>query len=176
MEDRMGYQMPKGLPDRKTAVCEKRRKLAASTATTKGQEREDDRHMALEDPAGVGEGERRRRFAAAVWWAYQMGPSVPPPDELRRMLQRAKKQKETWFLKQVVLAVLPTPPKEAPLPRTEPVRTGAVLSEAELAAGREKLRKFLEENPMPMHGGKRYGPNGLENDAKGLSGTQGGSP
>jgi hypothetical protein len=56
------------------------------------------------------------------------------------------------------------------------MRTRAVLSEAEVAAGREKLRKFLRENPMPMYGGKWYGPDGLVDDAEGVAGAQGGSP
>jgi hypothetical protein len=80
-------------------------------------------------------------LSEAVWWVTVNGVDVEPPDELTRMLQKAKKGNETQFLKQFALAVLPAPPKEAPLPPPVPERTEERIIGPEMA----RLRQFLEE-------------------------------
>jgi hypothetical protein len=145
----MNWQsMPKGSPERKAAVREQRRKFAAAARAKKARKRERDHYVPPEEVLNAGESERRRLLAEAVWWAFVNGADAEPPDEARRAMQKLKKQNEALFMKQFVLAVLPAPPKEAPLPPPEPERTEERIIGPEMG----KLRRLLED----LHQGSSY--------------------
>src|SRR5262245_47765498 len=102
--------------------------------------RQRDHYVPAAEVIAAGESERRRLFAEAAWWVLTHGVRVEPPDELRRVLQRVKRANSLLFLKQV-LAVMPPPPRESPLPPPEPERTEATVIGPEM----EKLRQLLAE-------------------------------
>jgi hypothetical protein len=130
--------LPKGSPERKAAIAAERRALAAAAREKKAVMHA---YLPSAEAVSAGESERRRLLAEAAWWVALHPVSVTPPDELRRMLQKVKRANESLFVKQFVLAVLPAPPKEAPLPPPAPERTEARV----LGPVREKLRRLLEE-------------------------------
>src|SRR5262249_30592219 len=132
--------LPKGSPERKAAIAAERRELAAAARWKKARKQEQDHYVPPAEVVNAGEREGRRLLAEAVWWVTVNGVDVEPPNELTRMLQTAKKRNESLFLKQFVLAVLPGPPKEAPLPAPEPERTEKVVIGPEM----DRLRKLLE--------------------------------
>ena len=137
--------LPKGSPERKEAIAAERRAQAAAARAKKAQERERNAYVAPEEVTNAGESERRRLLAQSVWWVSVNGADVVPPDELTRMLQKAKKRNETQFLKQFALPVLPAPPREAPLPPPEQERTEENVIGPEM----EKLRQLLNELNAP---------------------------
>jgi hypothetical protein len=140
--------LPKGSPERKAAIAAERRTLAAAARAKKARERERNAYEAPAEVSAASESQRRRLLAEAVWWVTVNGVDVEPPDELRRMLQKAKRQNETHFLKQFVLAVLPAPPREAPLPAPEPERT----EKAVLGGVLDKIEQWFKENsPAGAH-------------------------
>jgi len=140
--------LPKGSLERKEAVRAQRREQAAAARAKKARKRERDHYVPPEEVLNAGESERRRLLAEAVWWAFVNGADAEPPDEARRVMQKLKKQNETLFMKQFVLAVLPAPPKEAPLPPPEQERT----EENVLGQARGRLRKLIED----LHQGRSY--------------------
>jgi len=133
--------LPKNSPERKAAIAAERRLRAAAARSKKAQKRERDSYAPPAEVVNAGESERRQLLAEAVWWAFVNGADAEPPDEARRVMQKLKKQNETLFMKQFVLAVLPAPPKEAPLPPPEPERTEDNVIGPEMG----RLRKLLEE-------------------------------
>jgi hypothetical protein len=140
--------LPKGSPERKEAIAAKRREHAAAVREKKAQKRERDAFVAPEEVSGASDSQRRKLLSEAVWWVTVNGVDVEPPDELTRMLQKAKKSNETLFLKQFALAVLPAPPKEAPLPPPEPERTEENIIGPEMG----RLDKFIDD----LSQGPRY--------------------
>jgi hypothetical protein len=66
---------------------------------------------------------RRKRLEDAVWWVYKHSVDDEPPSEYERLWQDVKRADPAAFGKQVLLAVLPPPPKEQPLPKAEEVKS-----------------------------------------------------
>jgi hypothetical protein len=125
----------------------------------KARERELDHYLAPDEVINASESERRRLLSEAVWWAFTHDADADPPDEARRVFQKLKRRNESLFLKQFVLAVLPGPPKEPPLPAPEPERT------IDSVIGRKVWNQLLEslaeyENASP--GGAQSGGSDAE--------------
>jgi hypothetical protein len=99
-----------------------------------------DAYVAPDEVINAGESERRKILSQQIWWADQMGPNVEPPDEGTRVMQRLKRRNFPLFAK-MLLSVLPSPPKEAPLPPPPVERTERVVIGAEM----DKLRQLLSE-------------------------------
>jgi len=134
--------LPKGSPERKAAVTAERRVRATAARAKKARKRERNAYAAPKEVSGASDSQRRKLLSEAVWWVTVNGVDVETPDELTRMLQKAKKTNVTQFLKQFALAVLPAPPKEAPLPPPEPERTEERIIGPEM----KKLRQWLEDH------------------------------
>jgi hypothetical protein len=63
----------------------------------------------------VGSSKRRKQLENAVWWAATHEEKARPPSELAKTMQGLRVQEPLKF-NQVLLQVLPAPPKELPMP------------------------------------------------------------
>ena len=84
---------------------------------------------------------RRKRHENAVWWVYWNSVDAKPPGEPERVLQQLKREDPVTFVRQVLMAVLPAPPKEQPVPPAAVVKDG----EEEEGSYGEMLEQMLRE-------------------------------
>jgi hypothetical protein len=65
----------------------------------------------------AGSSKRRKQLEDAVWWAATHEEKAKPPSELAKTMQALRVQEPLKF-NQLLVQVLPAPPKEPPMPPT----------------------------------------------------------